>query len=193
MMYSLLLEETQGIDPFLDDIIEAHPNFAEFSNKVKKFILDSNCQKIAFSNFNMPAMGIALHDFVLINKKTLKSPLSFLLFVIFHEIAHQYQFKKYGNDIMYKCYKDEISLDEAADFMKKTEIVADEFATRKVREFVKFGNIDKSFTPPQVYKNMPILQLKSMISHFRSELKKRNFTTPEKISEWFYNTVKSEF
>ena len=191
-MYNLLSEETQGIDKFLDEISKSHPNFTEFSDKVKQFILDSNCKKIEFSNFRLPAMGIALHDFVMINNAALKSPLPYLLFVIFHEIAHQYQFKKYGNDIMYKCYKNEIDIEEAADFMKKTEIVADEFATRKVREFVKFGYIDKSFIPPQVYKNMPIMQLKSMISHFRSELKKRNFTTPEKISEWFYNAVKSE-
>jgi uncharacterized protein (DUF2132 family) len=115
-----------------------------------------------------------------------------LLFVIFHEIAHQYQFKKYGNDIMYKCYKNEIDIEEAADFMKKTEMVADEFAARKVREFVKLGHIDKSFVSPQLYKNIPIQQLKKMISNFRNELKKRNYSTPETISEWFYNTVKSE-
>jgi hypothetical protein len=191
-MNSFLLEQTHGLDHFLNEITEIHPDFIKFSDKVKQFILDSECKKIEFSNFRLPAMGIALHNFVMINKTALKSPLPYLLFVIFHEIAHQYQFKKYGNEIMYKCYMNEIDIEEAADFMKKTEIVADEFATRKVREFIKLGYIDKSFSPPQFYKNIPLQQLKAMISNFRNELKKRNYSTPETISEWFYNTVKSE-
>lgn len=188
----LITEETQGIDTFMDEIKSKHKMSDELSNTVKDFIVKSDCNKIAFSNFRIAAMGVALHDFVLINKMVLSQKLELLLFVVFHEIAHQYQFKKYGEDVMYDCYLGEISDEEAAEFMRKTELVADEFATRKIRELQNKGLIEKGFIPPSVYKNMPINQIMVMIKQFRSQIKQQKITTPEKISEFFYNMVKAK-
>jgi hypothetical protein len=186
----LIIENTSNLENFLSKINEKFNLTNELEETIKDFIEKSNCKKIEFAKFKAPVMGLALHDGVLINENALQSTLEFLIFLIFHEIAHQYQFKKYGEEKMYDCYVGEITEDEAADFMKKTEIVADEFALRKVRQLQKMGLIDSSYTPPQVYKNIPYSTIKSMVRQFREMMKSQNIKSPEKISEFFYNMVK---
>ena len=88
----ILKEETEGIDSFLSEITQVHDMSDELKDFVKKFIEESNCKRINFSKFNIPAMGLALESGVLINSMSLRQPLPFLLFLIFHEVAHQYQF-----------------------------------------------------------------------------------------------------
>ena len=189
----ILKEETQGIDNFLDELSNVYDISEELRDFLKNFIEKSNCKRINIANLNMGAAGLALDTGVLINKKLFNSyPLPFLLFVIFHEISHQYQFKKYGEDIMYKCYLGEISIKESAEFMKQVEEVADEFATRKIRDIQNKGLITKSFIPPQVYKNTPLVKIEQLISYFRDMMKKNNVDTPKKVSEFIYNMTKSE-
>lgn len=190
-MRKIIKEEVKGIDSFFKEINQKYPMDDEMESFLKKFIEESDCQRIQFSEFNVPALGLALETGVLINKITLNYPLPMLVFVILHEIAHQYQFKKYGSDVMYSCYVGDISDQAAADFMKKTEIVADEFAIRKIRQLQKMGYFD-GFTPPEVYKNMPILQIEMLVKNFRTMIRMKNITSPEKISEFFYNMVKKD-
>ena len=187
----ILKEETDGVNTLIDVITSRHEMSDELIEKVKDFISQSNCKKIEFANFKMPAMGVALHDGVLINKIALNQRLEYLLFIIFHETAHQYQFKKYGEDIMYECYLGDISVEEAAKLMKHTEEVADEFAGKKIKQLQKQGLLDKGFIPPSLYKNVPISQIVAMVGFYRSQLKQQNITTPDKISEFFYNMVKN--
>ena len=187
----LLKEDVNdSISSFLDKIESKHKLSEELRNKIEDFIEKSGCEKIEFAKFKFPALGVAVHDGVLINEMALHQKLETLIFVIFHEIAHQYQFKKYGEEKMYECYVGDISDDEAADFLQKTEIVADEFATRKLRELQKLNLIESSFVPQQMYKNMPKLQIKHMVITHRMMLKRQNIKSPEKISEFFYNMVK---
>jgi hypothetical protein len=187
----VLREETDGVNTLIDVITSRHEMSDELIEKVKDFISQSNCKKIEFANFKMPAMGVALHDGVLINKIALNQRLEYLLFIIFHETAHQYQFKKYGEDIMYECYIGDISVEEAAKLMKHTEEVADEFAGKKIKQLQKEGLLNKGFIPPSFYKSAPISQIIAMVGFYRSQLKQQNITTPDKISEFFYNMVKN--
>jgi len=187
----ILKEDTKGIDTFLDELSNNYELSEDLLGFIKKFIEESECKRINFSKFKIGVLGLALESGVLINSTIIGRPLPFVLFVIFHEIAHQYQFKKYGDDVMYKCYLGDITEKEAADFMKKTEEVADEFASRKIKQLQKMGLVGP-FTPPQVYKNMPIQQITMMVNNFRNEMKRNNIDSKEKISEFFYNMVKSE-
>lgn len=187
----ILREETEGIVGFLNEIDQHHEMSDELKDFVKKFIEESNCKRINFSDFKLPVLGLALESGVLINSKALKNSLPFLLFLIFHEVAHQYQFKKYGEEVMYNCYLGDISEREAAEFMKNTEEVADDFASRKIRQLQKMGLIDP-FIPPQIYKNVPIQQITMMINNYRNDMRRKNIDSPKKVSEYFYNMVKSE-
>ena len=187
----ILKEETEGIDSFLDEISSKHNMSDELKDFVKQFIEESDCKRINFSRFKMGVMGLALESGVLINSVALNHPLPFLLFLIFHEVAHQYQFKKYGEDVMYDCYLGEISEREAAEFMKHTEEVADDFAFRKIRQLQKL-NLIGPYTPPQMYKNVPIQQITMMVNNYREDMIRKNIDSPKKVSEYFYNMVKSE-
>ena len=187
----ILKEETEGIDSFLDEISSKHNMSDELKDFVKQFIEESDCKRINFSGFKMPVMGLALESGVLINKMALNGQLPFLLFLIFHEVAHQYQFKKYGEDIMYDCYLGDISEREAAEFMKHTEEVADDFASRKIRQLQKL-NLIGPYTPPQMYKNVPIQRIRYQIERSREDMRRKNIDSPKKVSEYFYNMVKSE-
>jgi hypothetical protein len=188
----ILREETEGISSFINELSDAFNISDELKDEVVKFIENSDCKKIEFSNFKMPVLGLALHDVVLINKQILSRRLEDALFVIFHEISHQYQFKKYGEDIMYDCYIGELSNEEAANFMKHTEEVADEFAGRKMRQLQKKDLISKNFRSPQMYKNLPIQQVSMMVQQHKNQMRRMNINSPEKVSEYFYNMVKSD-
>lgn len=186
----LLNEETEGIDSFIDEIDSKFKLSEELKESLHKFISDSDCKNIEFSQFRMGVLGLALHDRVLINKQALNSNLEHLLFIVLHEIAHQYQFKKYGEDKMYECYIGEISIEEASEFMKKTEEVADKYASLKIRELQRKDLINKGYVPPQMYKNVPINQIKMMVQNYRQQMKNKDINSPQKISEFLYNMVK---
>ncbi|MFN9905707.1 MAG: hypothetical protein ACK56F_06205, partial [bacterium] len=96
----ILKEDTKGIDVFIDELSNNYELSEELLGFIKKFIEESECKLINFSKFKIGVLGLALESGVLINSTIIGRPLPFVLFVIFHEIAHQYQFKKYGDDVM---------------------------------------------------------------------------------------------
>lgn len=189
---TLINEETDGITIFLNKIQAEYDISDSLYTELMEFIEKSNCKKIEFAKFNYPALGLALHNGVLINSNMIGDNLSFLIFVIFHEVAHQFQFKKYGDKIMYGVYSGDVSIDEAAKFMKHTEEVADEFAMRKIRELQKKGLIDNNYRANSPYRNISVQSIKSMIIRFRDELERKDITSPNDISKYFYNMVKSK-
>lgn len=188
----LLNEATENIDSFLDTLEQKFPIVSEFRDILFDFIEKSECKKIELASMKIPAGGVALHNGVIINSNSLSRGLEFVIFLIFHEIAHQYQFKKYGADKMYELYLGDMSLNEAADFMKKTELVADEFAARKVRQLQKMGFLKRNYNPPQYYKNVNASQLSMLIDNFRNTFKEKGVKNPEQVSTTIYNMCKAE-
>lgn len=188
----LLKESTENIENFISELEKFFPKVTTFKDVLIDFIEKSDCKKIEWSYFNNNAHGLALHDSVLINYEAKERGMEYVIFLIFHEIAHQYQFKKYGAEKMYDCYVGDISLDEATDFMRKTELVADEFARKKVEQLKKMGFIDKNHVPKGVYKTVPVQMLKNMMSFFRDKFKKSNVKSPEQISSTMYNMIKKQ-
>jgi len=188
----VIKEETSGLGDFIETLRSNFNMSDELVGFVRNFIENSNCNKIEFAKFKYSALGAALHNGVLINNVVLNSSLEVALFSIFHEIAHQYQYKKYGIEKMYEFYNDEISVIETAKFMKEVETVADSFASRKIRELQKMGLISRNFVPIEMYKNVSESQLASFISNIRSQLRSKNITSPDDISEFWYNLLKNQ-
>jgi hypothetical protein len=184
-------EETSGLGDFIETLKSKFDMSDELVDFVVKFIEKSDCQKIEFSEFKYPALGAALHNGVLINVAILNRPLGFALFVIFHEIAHQYQYKKYGIEKMNEFYNDEISVVDTAKFMKTIETTADNFASRKIRELQGMGLIDEKYVPIEMYKTVPESRLVAFIEDIRSKLRERNITSPDDISKFYYNLIKN--
>ena len=188
----VLREETQGIESFLTQIMETYPNTERFIDDIETFIKNSNCKKIEIAKFKYPALGLAVHNGVLFNEVIFKQELPDFLFIIFHEIAHQYQYKKYGDEKMYEFYSDETDVKDAAIAMKQIEIIADEFANRKVREFIKLGFINgpnkKSLF--SIYKDAPLHHFEKLITQTKDTIKSKNVSGFDKIAEIFYNMLK---
>lgn len=182
-------EQVIGLDNFVSEIIKVHPEVKEYSDVIKKSIINSGCKRIQFTKFKYPASGVSLSSGVLINKDKLYGPLVKLLYVIFHEIAHSYQYKKYGEKKMYEFYNDETSLDDAAKLMRQIELVADEFSLRKCREFMRLGLIDK-VNVNSYYKNISLQHFKEFINDIKNHLKELNVKSPEEINNYFYNMIK---
>lgn len=189
----ILKEETQGIDSFLIQIVETYPETESFIGNIESFIRNSNCKKIEVATFKYPALGLALHNGILFNEIIFKQKLPDFLFIIFHEIAHQYQYKKYGDEKMYEFYSDELDVKDAAIVMKEIEIIADEFANRKVREFIKLGFINNTNKKSlfSVYENVPLSSFEILITRTKNTMKSKNISGFDKIAEVFYNMIKT--
>lgn len=188
---SKLTKDTEGIEKFMEILDNRFNLNYELLKFIVYFIENSGCEKIEFEDFKHPSLGLALHDRVLISDKVLNMGLNMCLFVIFHEIAHQYQYKKYGREKMYKYYLNQLPLEEAVEFIRKMEIVADEFGARKIRELQSRDLIEKNFKPIQMYKNTPISFIEKIVSDIRNKIESRNITSPEGISEFFFNMIKN--
>jgi hypothetical protein len=187
----VLREETQGIEQFLIQVMETYPETEGFINNIESFIKNSNCKKIEVAMFKYPALGLAVHNGVLFNEVIFKQQLPDFLFIIFHEIAHQYQYKKYGDEKMYEFYLDETDVKEAAIAMKKIEIIADEFANRKVREFVKLGFINvPNRKTLSMYKDIPLNHFERLISQTKDTIRSKNVSSFDEIADIFYNMIK---
>lgn len=184
----ILKEETQGVDQFIEELSKKYPMSEELKEFTRKAIVDSGCQKIEFNNLNM-GLGVALHDKVIINKKVLSLGLEQILFVVFHELAHQWQYKKYGKEKMYEFYLGEIDGLEAAKFMLTVENVADQFGIRKIREAQQKNLIDKSFVPKGAYDNVTVDYIKQMLDYFKKEIDKKQIKNSEQLSEYMYNKL----
>jgi hypothetical protein len=190
-MMGLITEETANIDSFLNKIIARYPQTEKFIGDIKSFIENSDCKKVEVAKFKYPALGLAVHNGVLFNEVVFNQPLPNFLFIIFHEIAHQYQYKKYGDDKMYEFYLGEIDVKDAAIAMKEIEMIADEFASRKVREFVKLGFISQPNNPAlSQYKNVPLPHFEALINQTKQMIKDKGLSDFDDIADIFYNMVK---
>jgi len=92
---------------------------------------------------------------------------------------------------MYEFYLGEIGVREAAILMKKLEMVADEFATRKVREFVRMGLISQPNTPGLAqYNNVSLSYFENFISQIKNEILRKGYNNFDQVAELFYNMIK---
>lgn len=142
---SLLYEEirnqgqVRGLDEFITRLVEKHPSLQNHQQILKDFIINSGVPEIKIMPLKM-GLGAALTQFVLISPTMLSLPLENCLYGLFHEVAHQYQYKKYGDKLSY-IFLDFNNLKESAQFLKKIENTADNFALRKCRELAQKGII----------------------------------------------------
>jgi hypothetical protein len=194
----LILEDVQGLDVFLNSLKNRFPELEKenFLDLIRNFIENSNCQRIEFAKFDYPAIGLSLSNGVLINKDILTNSYFFLskvLYVIFHEIAHQYQYKKYGYDIMQNIYHGNTPLEDGVKLLKSIEYTADQFGMRKCREFAKLGFLD----PTKIQKTMGYdkftdKEFEKYINDIKRKVVETDSITEKEISTMMWNWVKAK-
>lgn len=185
---TLVSPQVDGLDNLMREIINRFPEVNEYQDVIVDFINKSNCNKIELATMKH-AGGLSLHNSVLINKMLLNGSLEMLLFVLFHEIAHQYQFKKYGAEKMYELYTGNVTIEYAVDFIYNVEITADEFAFRKIKEYHKMGLL-KNARDGRIYKKMGKFNMGRMYNDIMKIISVRKGDSPEEISEILYNFIK---
>ena len=182
-------QSTSGLGGFLYHLTDRYPELESHIEIIRKFIIDSGCKHIEFKNIKINAAGLALSTGVTINNNVLNRDKENAIYTIFHEIAHQYQYKKYGN-IIEKLFVSNENEEIAANLLKKIELVADQFAIRKCRELAKKGILDLRFIPKEGnYKHFTINQFKSYLNMFRSLCKRNRITDHTHVAELFYNYI----
>jgi hypothetical protein len=194
----LLNEETGGLDLFIDQIVEKFPEVDDYRNVIRYNIESSGCQKIEFESMTISS-GLALHNRVVISSALLKdgfmpkpNALADLMYVIFHEIAHQHQYKKYGKELIYDMYTGEIETEGAIKFLRYIENVADQFSMRKCRELQKIGVIpqDQKVVDVGGYDHYTDKMFENYLNMLKNKVQRAGISDPEDISELIYNMIK---
>jgi hypothetical protein len=187
--YKVLLEQVEGLDTFKTKTLQSYPEVEEYWDIIEEFIRSSDAKKIEINNLKM-GIAVSLLNGIIFSEGVFKQPLPLFLFTVFHEFAHQHQFRKYGKEKMMELYTDKISNEEGAKIMREIELVADEFAIRKLRELQKYGHLQNMVLPRGFYKNTPMESFVAMVKHLKSHIKDMGLKTPEEISNVFYNWLK---
>jgi hypothetical protein len=196
--FKLLNEETGGLDMFVDRIVEKFPETEDYRDVIKSNIEKSGCQNIGFEPMSM-ANGLSLHNRVVISSGLLEdglkpnpNALADLMFVIFHEIAHQHQYNKYSKELIYDMYTGELETDGAVGFLRYIENVADQFALRKCRQLQSMGVIpaDQNVRDTGGYDNYTDKMFEGYLNMLKGKVQKAGITDPEDISELIYNMIK---
>jgi hypothetical protein len=172
----------------------------ELKAEIQRVFNETNTKNIKFDTFNIAALGLSTPDGVILNSNILRRGFYEVLFILFHELAHQYQYKKYGDKAMLDIYFDEMSLEDAAKFMLDVEHVADEYGARKLKQIIRrglipnrFGDInDNTIKRYKGYTNINERSLMGMISHTKDLMRKNNITNHEQVSEFMYNLIKGQ-
>jgi RNA recognition motif-containing protein len=180
----------EGLDNLIQQIKKSHPQIQEsLINHIKQFIINSGTPKIEISNIRM-ALGASLKDRVIINSSVFSQSLSHILYVVFHEIAHQYQYKKHGFAEMFAYFKDQISTSEAVKILRTAENIADNYAIRKLKKLQKEGEQLDASGLYGYYAQMSDSILANYIQMVKQELKGDDVSNPEKISQRLWNIIR---
>lgn len=183
-----------GLDSFIGRMIDKYPEIEPFKNELFEFVEHSGCKKIEFTGFeagNLPLKGISLTNGLLMTADILNDTKEGLMFIFFHEMAHQYQYRLYGQKRMYAAYLGELPLDEAVEFVKKMEQEADEFAAKKCTEYVKKGLLDSNKIDLGVYHRYPDSVFKMQIKGMQKLVAMLGIKDPDKLGAIIYNIIKS--
>ena len=177
-----------------DDILDAlkrklDPEIAQsLSDDLQKEI-DGLGVNLRFENIS--ALGIAHVDFCVIAKRVLDSNVSQILFVIFHELTHFHQYRKYGTDFVLSIYKNpDEELYNDAQKLFNIEQTANRMARAKSRYYLQKYNIEDKTN----YSTYGSANAYSLFAHLRSikhMIKEKNLKTTREINDYIYNSIKN--
>jgi len=98
---------------------------------------------------NISALGLAKNNVCIISSDIFRYKVPNMIFVLFHELAHYYQYKKYGNEFAMSVYTNPPSeIDEDVDFLREIETTADRFARLKTSHYINKYEMKDSITLP---------------------------------------------
>jgi hypothetical protein len=169
-----IVRETYSKYQYIEKILE----------ETEVFIRNSNCKSIKFTQLR--ALGMALHNGVYLSNSILNRNLNQFLYVVYHEIAHQYQYKKYTPEYIYGIYSEDTPSIEGGKLLLSIENTADELSVRKIRKLVQKGWLP-SIPIHKFYSSVSISSATQIVQGVKEDLKEQGLTEVEDISNYFYN------
>ena len=182
-------EQTKGIDAFMNQLNDAFPDKWRAFAALRRIILESKCPEIRFENIR--ALGISMGDKCIISNSVLRSSFARAIYVILHEIAHQMQYTKYGEDFAAAIFMHDITDEQMIQMLKKIELTADRYAIAKGKQVLRNANAPDKPVIHSSYKSVSDASLLHHIHNVRANAKKHNLNTIMDINEWIYNSIKS--
>jgi hypothetical protein len=175
---------------FFKQVLIKYPESKNILPFIEKTLKKSEITSISIEPLKYGS-AVSLPNRIVISPNTLSKDIYTFLFTLFHELAHQFQFKKYGYDKMMELYGNNISVDDAADLMYNIEIVADEYAIRKIREMIKMNLLPSTVTLPLgTYKKTPKQTFIKIIEMVKEMLEGMDYKNSEELGEKLYDILK---
>ena len=176
---------TLGLAAFIKTIRIDKPTLCENTIlALIDFIVSSGCRAIEFRKMSNRAMGISKTDVCILNYDVLKLPDEYTLYIILHEVSHQYQYRKHGKNLVLDVYLESTPLDDAAKKLLLVEQIADRLAIAKLNWILKETNIKLSQPIVSRYLGLTDLtQIKNHLNKIRKEISEKDLSTIEEIND----------
>lgn len=181
----------QGLDQFINELRSKFPDHLELLDDLKAFIMQSGCPAIEFDELH-GAQGISKTDKCVVNRNTLQKSLENALYTILHEISHQYQYSKYGKDVMWDAYNSNIDVDQAVDLLMNIELVADRLAVLKAIQLLKSNGVTDFKPIKPFYPSVSRSYFKIHLENLRKAVKEKGIDSIEGANELMYNKLKEK-
>jgi hypothetical protein len=181
----------QGLDEFMKRLNEAFPEHPGVLDDLESYIVSSGCPAIAFETL-YGAQGISKTDKCIVSDQVLKSSIEKALYVILHEISHQYQYAKYGKNVMWDAYNSRIDIEQAVDLLMNIELVADRLAVLKTAQILRSNRINDFKPVTSLYKNLSRSYFKSHLEGLRKAVTEKGVDSIEGANEILYNKLKEK-
>ena len=153
------------------------------------FLHKSGCKKIVIERLDRSKLGFSEEGCVYLNSIIFELPVHYFLYVVLHEISHQYQYKKYGKDFVLKSYLDP---NLYMDFWK-AEVIADRLAIIKTLQILRKNNKDSNIKLVSVYNTDDKKdQIKFYLDNIHKEIKKLDIKTIDEINKYLIQKSKKD-
>jgi hypothetical protein len=179
-----------GLKQLITTIKDKYNTSTDSLNYLEDVVIKSKCKKIEIVNFKYPVGGMCLHDSLLLNKSIFTEDYVEMLFCLFHELTHIYQFNKYGAEKMYGLLDINTDVNKLANWLKSIELTADEMGKRQLQKMIRLGLIktDKVSILGR-YKLVPEYHFLKIVDENRKILSDLTIRDCESISDLYRKTV----
>lgn len=153
-------------------------------------IYKSGCPKIKFDGLT-GALGISKADECILSTYILELSLPKMLYIILHEVAHQFQYTKHGEEFAQDIFFGDKSDLESAKDLLRIENIADRFAVRMTKHLLtKYKIPFKNYEVAPLYKSQTPLGISHHVSRMRNTIKMLDVKDIHILNDLLYNSLK---
>lgn len=151
------------------------------ANALYDFYYNSNCKEVYLEEFTDNKLGFSDYKKIYLNPLVLDLPIHYFLYVFLHEVAHQYQYKKYGKKYVLDLY---LNKDTYQKFWE-VEVVADRLSIRKTTEILNKNKKDNIIKLTSTYNTESKKEyIKKYLEEIQNEINKKQLKTIEEINNY---------